>query len=47
MTPYALMTRWLGERGANVAIVLIHAALIVGIVLLSDNDFSNFTYLRL
>ncbi|HUN45699.1 MAG TPA: hypothetical protein VMU85_04230 [Stellaceae bacterium] len=47
MTPYFLMVRWLGERGANALVVLIHTLLIVGIVLLSDNDFSSFTYLRL
>jgi len=47
MIPYSFLVRWLGERGANALIVLIHALLIVGIVLLSDNHFSSFTYLRL
>ena len=46
MTIYARITRHFGPATANIAVILLRAALIFIIVLLSDHPAQHFTYLQ-
>lgn len=44
---YPLLHRYVGSRAATGLIILLRAILIVLIIVLSNSQFSSFTYLRM